>query len=271
MDSVFAVAFPASCLLCGQELTRAGLTGVCEPCWASLGPWDGPVCACCGHPFASERALDSVEARCALCREETFSFDQARSFGLYVGNLRAVILLLKFQRRERLGKKLGELVSSVWGRVEEVYPAELPVVIPVPLHSSRQRERGFNQAESLALGLRRGLARGERSALPRIETRCLHRTRATPPQTGLSLRERRENVRGVFSVVRPERVREQVVVLVDNVMTTGATLSACAEALKAAGTRAVFALTLARATPEFPADAASLAAPTVDDSGPSRP
>lgn len=212
-----------------------------------------------------------MEARCALCREETFNFDGARSYGLYAGNLRTAILQLKFQRRERLGKKLGELLSSVWGRVEAAYPNELPVVVPVPLHPSRQRERGFNQAELLALGLSRGVARAGRSAIPRIETHCLRRTRPTAPQTGLSWRARQQNVRGVFSVVRPECVREQVVVLVDDVMTTGATLSACAGTLKGAGARVVFALTLARATPEFPAGRTSPPAPAVDDLGPSRP
>jgi ComF family protein len=206
-----------------------------------------------------------------MCRQEAFHFDQARSFGLYTDKLRSVILQLKFQRRERLGKRLGGLLSSLWGRIEEAYPGELPVIVPVPLHSSRQWERGFNQAELLALGLLRGLARSQRPALPRLETRCLRRIRATPPQTGLSLQARKQNVRGVFSVVRSERVRECVVVLVDDVMTTGATLSACAGALKAAGAWAVFALTLARATPEFPADVASSPVSDVDDGGPSRP
>lgn len=265
------MAFPGLCSLCGQELTKAGLLGVCQPCWASLEPWKGAACACCGLPFASEQALDSALAQCAWCRERAFKFDRARSYGLYTANLRAVILRLKFQRRERLGKRLGELLSSVWGRVEEAYPGERPVVVPVPLHPSRQRERGFNQAELLALGLSRGLARPGRAAVFSIETHCLRRTRPTLPQTGLSLHARQENVRGVFSVVRPERVRERLVVLVDNVMTTGATLSACAGALKGAGAGAVFALTLARATPQFPPGAGSSPVPPVDDFGPSRP
>jgi competence protein ComFC len=265
------VAFPGLCSLCGQELTKAGFLGVCQPCWASLEPWEGAACACCGLPFASERALDSAPAQCAWCREEAFKFDGARSYGLHTGNLRAAILQLKFQRRERLGRKLGELLSSVWRHVEEAYPGERPVVVPVPLHPSRQRERGFNQAELLALGLSRGLARAGRVAVLRIETHCLRRTRPTAPQTGLSLRARQENVRGVFSVARPERVRERLVVLVDDVMTTGATLSACAGALKAAGAGAVFALTLARATLQFPPGATSPPVPPVDDFGLSRP
>jgi competence protein ComFC len=269
--SLFAVAFPGLCSLCGRELTKAGFLGVCQPCWASLEPWQGAACACCGLPFASERALDSAPAQCAWCREETFKFDGARSYGLYAGNLRAAVLQLKFQRRERLGKRLGELLAGVWGSVAEAFPGEVPAVVPVPLHPSRLRERGFNQAELLALGLCQALARTDRAAVPHLETRCLRRTRPTAPQTGLSLRARQENVRGVFSVARPECVRERVVVLVDDVMTTGSTLSACAGALKDVGAWAVFGLTLARAAPEFPFSTTGLPAQAVDGYGLSRP
>lgn len=239
--------------------------GICRTCWQSLEPWDGPVCSCCGLPFVSGHALDADQPRCALCREEAFNFDGARSYGLYAGTLRAVILQLKFQRRERLGRKLGQFLLSLWGWVAEACPDEPPVLVPVPLHTSRERERGFNQAELLAQGLARGLARAHAVGAPRVETRWLRRTRATAPQTGLSLRARQENVRGVFSVVRPERVRARAVVLVDDVMTTGATLSACALALKDAGAQLVLGLTLARATPEFPDVAPHPAAQTVDD------
>jgi ComF family protein len=163
------------------------------------------------------------------------------------------------------------LLSSLWGWVAEACPDEPTILVPVPLHSSRERERGFNQAELLAQGLARGLARAREVGAPQLEAGCLRRTRATAPQTGLSLRARQENVRGVFSVVRPERVRERVVVLVDDVMTTGATLSACALALKNAGAQGVLGLTLARTAPEFPDVAPHPAAQTVDDFDPSRP
>jgi ComF family protein len=123
-------------------------------------------------------------------------------------------------------------------------------VTPVPLHPSRRRERGFNQAELLARGLVKSL-RKEGSGL-RFAAGSLQRVRATVPQVGLSVSARRENVRGVFSVGRPEDVRDRTVVVVDDVMTTGATLSACATALKRAGAGRVLALSLARATPQFP-------------------
>ena len=243
---------------------------ICPACWESLEPWQGPGCERCGVPFSSSAALDSNIQTCADCRGEEFGFDAARPYGIYSGHLRTAILLTKFQRRERLGLKLGTLLASRWDWVEENSPGESPVVVPVPLHVSRQRQRGFNQAESLAAGLRRTLE--ERSIRPplRWETRAVLRTRATPPQTGLSLRQRRENVRGVFSVVAPNLVEGRVVALIDDVMTTGATVSACAGALKRAGARKVLALTLARATPQFPDSDSAADSEPVDDAARAR-
>jgi ComF family protein len=182
-----------------------------------------------------------------LCRQGEPEFDRARSYGLYTGNLRKAILRLKFHGREYLGQRLGALLARAW---EALPKPDSAIVAPVPLHHSRRRERGFNQAELLARGLVRSL-RKEESGL-RLVTGSLRRIRATVPQVGLSVSARHENVRGVFSVGRPEDVRNRTVVVVDDVMTTGATLSACAAALKRAGAARVLALSLARATPQFP-------------------
>ncbi len=176
----------------------------------------------------------------------------ARSFGIYTGKLRRVILHLKFGRRERLGKRLGELLAGAWNSLEELRDHDSPVIVPVPLHPSRQRERGFNQAELLAAGLLHALRKGKGRRHLLVSKGVLIRKRVTPPQTGLTLAARRENLRGAFEVIEPERVRERTVVLIDDVMTTGATLSACARPLKRAGAACVIGLTLARATPQFP-------------------
>jgi len=240
---------------------------VCGACWVSLEPWTGPACQRCGIPFASAQALDSSLALCATCREEAFQFDLARSYGLYRGSLRAAILQLKFGRRQRMGSRLGELLAWTWEWVEGSCDREPPVVVPVPLHRLRERERGFNQAELLAWGLTRKVARQRGGHPPQVETNCVLRTRPTVPQTGLNLRARRENVCGVFTVVKPEKIRDRVVVLVDDVMTTGATASACAGALKSGGTRTVLVLTLARATPEFPDIGPRSLGMAVDDFG----
>ena len=252
MDGVFAVAFPTDCSLCGGELSSEGWLRICRACWASLQPWRGPLCTRCGLPFPSPHALDSSIAECGACRKDAAAFDGARSFGLYAGKLRQVILRLKFAGDERLGARLGELLASTWDSLPRVGEFASPLIVPVPLHRSRRRERGFNQSELLAAGLGRALRRQSGGAAPQVAKACLRRKRATPPQTGLSVAARRENPRGAFEVVKPEEVRGRGIVLVDDVMTTGATLSACARALKRAGAGWVLGLTLARATPQFP-------------------
>ena len=209
--------------------------------------------------------VSAAQSLCFQCTEGEFAFDSARSLGLYGGVLRALILQLKFHRRERLGERLGARLAEIWDPLGGACGDGRTLLVPVPLHGSRERERGFNQSALLAGGLSHALARTHGGA--GIEARALLRTKATPPQTGLSFSARRENVRGAFSVVEPDWVRGRVVVLVDDVMTTGSTLSACAEALKAAGAERVLALTLARATPQFP-DREAMASPgRVDDFG----
>jgi predicted amidophosphoribosyltransferase len=289
--SMFAVVFPTACAICRREMTTAGWIHVCLRCREHIGPWEGAACARCGVPFASELAGSAERAGaidsstepqaglCAACRTQTYEFDLARSYGLYRGELRAVILQLKFKGRERLGWWLGELLASVCRSAQmsrailghDSTPGQPVLLVPVPLHESRARQRGYNQAEVLAGGLAKAWRRGrisefETHQLPlagsaikppfrpsfQLAVRCLRRVRATMPQTGLSLAARRENVRGVFQTTRREDVRGRNLILVDDVMTTGATLSACAGVLKRAGASHVMALTLARATPQFP-------------------
>jgi ComF family protein len=193
--------------------------------------------------------LQAVDALCGSCRQGEQEFDMARSYGLYTGNLRKALLQLKFHGREYLGHRLGALLARAFEALPEPDSA---ILAPVPLHPSRRRQRGFNQAELLARGLVRRLRKEARLHGSQLAADCLRRLRATLPQVGLSVSARRENVRGVFSVRRPERVRNRTVVVVDDVMTTGATLSACAAALKRAGASRILALSLARATPQFP-------------------
>ncbi len=242
--------FPSACALCHEPLEEAGTLDVCAACWAGLAPWTGPACPRCGLPFASDVALDAAKPFCAECRSGEHPFDAARSFGVYRDQLRRAILHLKFRPRERWGKRLGGLLAQTWESNGEIFGAEAAAIIPVPLHPDRRRERGYNQAEALARGLVAALARKQHRH--RLDTRCLVKTLATQPQTGLSWAQRRDNVSGAFAVPDPGSVKDRSLVLVDDVMTTGATLSACAAALKAAGARRVVAITLARASPQFP-------------------
>lgn len=267
VDSLFAVVFPTRCSICGGEVASAGGLGVCRDCWLRVEAWEGIACERCGLPIVSERAADAAQILCGVCRARDPGFDLARTYGIYRGNLRLLILQLKFRRRERLGRRLGAFLGNTWGKLDSVNGGVPVPIVPVPLFRLRERERGFNQARLLAEGLKSHLEKLPGRMKVQVETRMLARTRATLPQAGLKLQARRENVRGAFAVVKSEFVRDRQIVLVDDVMTTGATLSACARALKKAGAAKVYALAMARATPQFP-DIQGLPNPTgIDEFG----
>ena len=191
-------------------------------------------CSRCGLPFEANLPASGGHL-CGLCRLAPPAFDVARSFGAYEGDLRRLIHLLKYDGMRPLAKALAAKMAPVAPRVGTV-----ELVVPVPLHRSRRWSREFNQAELLAREL---------SRLVGIPCRPggLRRVRSTPPQAGLSHRQRRENVRGAFAAADAACIKGRRVLLVDDVMTTGATLDACARVLKAAGARYVGSLTLARA------------------------
>lgn len=162
----------------------------------------------------------------------------ARAATLYEadGTIRQAILLFKYGGRLSLGRHLGRLMVEVADRLLD--PREFDLLIPVPLHPKREQERGFNQATLLAKEVGRGCG------LP-VGRRLLRRVRATEAQRG-ARKEREANVKGAFRVDRPEKVNGRRVLLIDDVFTTGATVSECAKALMAAGAAEVAVYTLAR-------------------------
>lgn len=266
-DSLFSVAFPGTCSICNAEVINANGLGVCRDCWSKVEPWEGICCERCGLPIISERAAESAQVLCGACRAGDHSFDLGRVFGIYRGSLRQLILQLKFRRRERLGTKLGSFLTRPLERLAVLAEVRSPLIVPVPLFQSRERERGFNQARLLAEGLIHQVAKSPGRTKLKVETRLLIRTRQTKPQAGLRFKARKENVKGAFAIAKPESLRGKRVILVDDVMTTGATLSACASALKKEGASKVFALALARATPQFPDFETLPEAPGVDEIG----
>jgi ComF family protein len=176
-------------------------------------------------------------ALCGYCRRGAFRFEKARSFGYYEGALREILQQYKYGGLRPLAGPLGDRLAQTLMRHRD---SAWDMVLPVPLHRNRERQRGFNQAGLLAVRV------GKLCGIPLGGRDCV-RVRDTPPQTGLRAAERRKNVRGAFAVPRPERVRGRRVLLVDDVLTTGATADACARALLEAGARSVWVLTLARA------------------------
>jgi ComF family protein len=186
-------------------------------------------CASCRTPFQNSFPLDA-EGRCALCRSGLRGFDAAYSFGAYEGVLRELIHLYKYGKVRTLARPLSGWLAQALPR-DEAFDA----LVPVPLYWRRRLQRGFNQAELLARGLSR------RTGIPVVT--ALGRVRPTPTQAGLSTSARRRNVAKAF---RARDVQGNRILLIDDVMTTGATATSCALALKQAGARRVALLTVAR-------------------------
>jgi ComF family protein len=228
LDALLAVVLAPACAACDQPLERPTGGPVCRGCWQSILPLTPPLCDRCGDALPTWR--DS-QAHCARCRRGRPSIDRARAIGAYDGALRAIVQSFKYDGRRSLAHGLADLMRR---RAADILDG-VDYVVPVPLHPSRRRQRGFNQAADLA----RHLGLPVRHALRRV--------RATPTQTGLPAARRHRNVRHAFAATRSARGLDgAVVVLVDDVCTTGATLEACARALKDAGVGEVRAVTAAR-------------------------
>jgi len=237
-DAVVSVFFPSGCRICERLLTSASRVPLCEECLASFERVPDIICEVCGRPLPGLAQKDGEQLLCPACQDRTYAFDRARSFAVYQEAVVRAILLLKFEQIEPLGAWFAERLAEVVSAEGERLAAD--VVVPVPLHQERERERGYNQAALLSKPLAR------RFRLPH-KTALLMRTRARPDKQVLSLEERWESVRGAFATRPGIQVDNLRVLLVDDVLTTGATLDACARALREAGAKSVIGLTVARA------------------------
>jgi len=215
--------FPRRCVGCGS-----GGDFLCDKCCRALTRILPPVCVRCGRPYAG-RGL------CTACAEWAASIDGIRSPFRFEGTIRQAVHQLKYNNLRALAQPLVRLLRDYL--VESPVPGD--VLVPVPLHRRRLRERGYNQSVLLAREL------GAMARLPVVDD-CLERRQPGLPQARTSsVQERRQNVRGVF-LCRDDRLSGKQVLLVDDVATSGATLDACAAALKDAGAASVWALVLAR-------------------------
>ena len=237
-QSLFATLLPSDCRLCRSPLTRISQLPVCDRCLSGIRPIRGKVCAVCGERIFTLQS--DAPASCGECGASAPPFVRAVAYGSYDGGLRDLIHLLKYGRVRPAARVLGRMLSEVIQRFgDEVVPA---VVVPVPLHGAKQRQRGFNQAEEIA----RAALKCMNSGKVRLAAGVLKRARATESQTGLSDHQRRQNVRGAFAVAAPGQIEGESVLLVDDVLTTGATVSECARVLRRAGADRVFVATVAR-------------------------
>jgi ComF family protein len=173
-------------------------------------------------------------------------FVKAVSFGLYQGRMREAIHALKYERLHPAARGLGRMLAEAIGELAGEAPAEM-LMIPVPLHRSKYAQRGFNQARALAAEALGILHTTHPEWRLTLAASTLMRLRATDTQAGLTPRQRRQNVRGAFSVSDPAQVRQRSVLLIDDILTTGATARAAAKTLMDAGATQVWVATLARA------------------------
>jgi ComF family protein len=231
LDAIASIVLAPSCAVCDTLLDHPIGGPVCEGCWQSILPLTPPLCHRCGDPLPSWRIHSAVQRVCPRCRRTRRAVDRAAAIGSYDGTLRGIVHAFKYEGRRSLAAPLAALMRERCGALID----GADCVVPVPLHPSKRRRRGFNQAADLA----------NRLPLPRVD--ALARTRATSTQTDLPAAQRHRNVSGAFAATRRAAVmRGAVVLLVDDVSTTGATLNACATVLKAAGALEVRAITAAR-------------------------
>jgi ComF family protein len=249
-------ALPARCYQCSslyqqrtscgpQETTFEQLFDafLCPVCRSDFRPIESPLCLRCGVPFTGGQGPDHL---CGSCEKEPPCFHAARSTGAYQGALRSMIHLLKYRAHAQVAQPLGQLL---WGTFRQYWsPEEIDVIVPVPLHPRRLRERGFNQASLLIREWPKlASSQGLKWSRAYLAADLLQRCRQTCPQTGLDRLQRISNLARAFGISGHGDVRGLSVLLIDDVLTTGATADQCARVLLSAGANAVHVLTLARA------------------------
>lgn len=244
-DGLLSVLFPSNCRICQAPLTGVALTPVCHQCLEAIRPIQGPRCAACGERLISRHLTSERDgaALCLTCMQNEPAFTRASAYGSYESGLRDLVHLLKYDRVRPAAGVLGRMLAEVVADIAEAFGPEPPVVMAVPLHASKMRQRGFNQSELIA----RAMLKLRPAALDaKLNTTALLRSRATESQTGLTPPQRRENMRGAFKVVRSDQISARDILLIDDVFTTGTTASECARVLRRAGAARVFVATVAR-------------------------
>jgi ComF family protein len=235
-DSLLALVYPQPCAVCGHSVETRALGVACANCWERTRIFSGTESLCwkCGIPSIGFVPDDKrEEVRCHRCDDDAFT--AARACGVYEGALRASVLHLK--REPHLCRKLSEKLVNTLKR----YPLNQATrIIPVPLHPEREKARGFNQATLIGGELSRAVS------LPLDDVSLVREKHIKRHRAGMDARGRRETVANAFRVTYPALVAGERILLVDDVFTTGATVSSCAATLLEAGAAEVFVLTIAR-------------------------
>ena len=225
VSSFLSFIYPSRCPVCRNQSDAHVYAPICLYCWSTIERYNGSSCRVCAVPIVSPYA-----GVCGECLSHPPYFSFVLAYGLYSGILREAIHLFKFSGIKRLGRPLGRLLSSL------PIP-EADIIVPVPLSKRGLRQRGFNQTLILAKTLSKDLK------IP-FSIDCLFKRRDTPPQSGIRAVDRKRNVKGAFEV--REDVARKKVILLDDVMTTGATVRECAKTLAKAGAEEIIVVVLAR-------------------------
>lgn len=233
------LVYPPRCAICLSFLSKDQARGkselFCRDCIKEFEKICSPICPLCGTPHDSDRQTDHM---CEECHRKRPFYDICRAPYLYRGAAMTAVHAFKYGQKVTLGDQLGMLLSDF--AQEWMGGMENLLIMPVPLHQARLRQRGFNQSLVLARHVAGRLG-------AELDFLSLRRTRKTLPQTGLGKKERTRNVKGAFALEYPSKAGGRSVLLVDDVSTTGNTLSQCALALKRGKAREVFCLVFARA------------------------
>ncbi|MFC1839521.1 ComF family protein [Thermodesulfobacteriota bacterium] len=235
-SSLLDIIYPPRCHICMDFLNNKSeeTPGICDACSQSFKEISHPYCSTCGIPFISKADEDHL---CGKCIVKKPYYDEMRAPYLYEGPIMGAIQRIKYSGRSylanSLGLLLGEFARTWLGNTGDM------ILLPVPLHVKRLRQRGFNQSMLLAEKINKVLC-------THLDYRTLERTRNTDTQTGLKFKERQRNVKGAFEVSNNLKIRGKDIILVDDVATTGNTINECARVLKKAGCNRVYGLVLAR-------------------------
>lgn len=238
-DSLLAIVYPQACAICGGSVELRSLGVACARCWRQTQIFSGEETLCwkCGQPSRGTVPPEKREqARCHRCDQDAFT--AARACGVYEGALRASVLVLK--REPHVCQKLIENLLETLRRPPLNRATR---IIPVPLHPEREQSRGFNQAQVIGAKLSRA------ASLPLDDVSLVRVKNTKRHRAGMDAKGRRETVAEAFRVVYPALIAGERILLLDDVFTTGATVSSCATALFEAGAAEVFVLTIARPLP----------------------
>jgi ComF family protein len=247
------VFLPSDCRLCGAPMLTLGSVRVCEPCIARATAQQDILCSRCGDALGMESARFAAGlgiSECTLCRLAPPDFAKAVAFADYDHEMRDLLHLLKFTRRQQIAEAvLGERLAAAILKLRSLTAEDL-LVVPVPLFAARQRDRGFNQSQLLAQAALKRLRKLDPTWRLTLNTTAMQRIKDTRALYELNPAQRRRNLKGAFRIADPQAIAGREILLIDDIMTTGATARECSRTLLRAGAAKVWVATAAKAQPE---------------------